>query len=128
MSTWIKVYNSMPAHPKLVMAGDRAGWLFVCGLCYSNEHLTDGFIPKAVLPIVAPGMRAPEKAAAALVDVGLWHEATRAGQLGWQIHDYEEVQRSSDEIRSKRISDADRQRKLRESRAKTDGGHGDVAA
>lgn len=104
MTTWIKVYNSMPSHPKVLMAGDRAAWLSVCALCYSNEHLTDGFIATHALPVVAPGAKGAEKLAATLVKVGLWHEVTG----GWQIHDYGEHQRSSDEIRARRAKDAER--------------------
>lgn len=105
MSTWIKVYNSLPAHPKIIEAGDRAAWLFICGLCYCNEHLTDGFIPEASLPAIALGMTRAPRAAGRLVDVGLWH----AVQRGWQVHQYEEYQRTSDEIRARQSWDAERQ-------------------
>lgn len=105
MTTWVKVFNSMPGHGKFLLAGDRAGWLFVCGLCYSNEHLTNGFIARHALPAVAPGVKSPETVAAQLVAAGLWHEV----EGGWQIHDYNEHQRSADEIRERR--DRDRERK-----------------
>lgn len=102
--TWVKVHNSMPAHPKFVLAGDRASWLFVCGLCYANEHLTSGFIASHVLPIVAPGVKQLEALAGRLVDAGLWHIADG----GWLIHDYGEHQRSASEIRERRAKDAER--------------------
>lgn len=104
MTTWVKVYNSMPQHPKSVFAGERAMWLFTCGLCYANEHLTDGFVARHVLPVVAPGVKAPEKLANSLVLAGLWHEV----QGGWQIHDYDEHQRSSEEVRGTRSWDVER--------------------
>lgn len=109
MSSWIKVYNSMPQNPKILMAGDRAAWLSVCGLCYSNEHLTDGFIPAHALPVVAPGVRRPESLAAQLVAAGLWHVV----EGGWRIHDYEKHQRSAEEIRDSRARDAARKAKVR---------------
>lgn len=105
MTTWVKVYNSMPQHPKFVKAGPQAGWLFVCALCYCNEHLTDGFVSRHVLAVVAPGLRSVRAAAAQLVSAQLWHEVDG----GWQIHDYEEHQRNADEIRDRR--EKDRQRK-----------------
>ena len=105
--TWVKVYNSMPWHPKILTVGPKGGWLFVCGLCYSNAHLTDGFVPRnaLVMNAVAPGLRRPENIAATLVDAGLWHEVER----GWRINDYAEHQRKADEIRERR--ERDRQRK-----------------
>lgn len=109
MTTWVKVYNSLPSHPKYLLAGDRAGWLAICGLCYSNEHLTDGFIPQHVLPVVAPGVRRPEELAQRLVIAGLWHEVDG----GWQIHGYEEHQRSADEVRERRAADSARKAKQR---------------
>ncbi len=115
MTTWIKLVNSMPSHPKLVMAGDRAAWLFVCGCCYSNEHLTDGFIARHVLPVVAPGVKRPEDLADRLVAAALWHEV----EGGWQIHDYSDVQRSSEAIREQRRKDAERKAGVREISART---------
>lgn len=110
MTTWIKVFSSMPSHPKVLMAGDRASWLAICGLCYSNEHLTDGFIARHVLPVVAPGVKRPEALADRLVAVNLWHEI----EGGWQIHDYSEVQRTSGSIREQRHKDAERKAGVRE--------------
>lgn len=108
MTTWIKVYNSLPAHPKMLAAAAGTvcspGWLFVCGACYSNEHLTDGFIPAYALPVLAPGATRVEAAAQRLVTAGLWHEV----QDGWRIHDYGDVQRSAAEIRDRRARDAER--------------------
>ncbi len=104
MTTWVKVYNSMPQNPKVLMAGDRAAWLAICGLCYSNEHLTNGFIARHTLPVVAPGVKNPEVLAASLVAAELWHEV----QGGWKIHDYQEHQRSAEEIRDRRSKDAER--------------------
>lgn len=117
MSTWVKVYNGLPAHPKIIAAGDRAGWLFVCGLCYSNEHLTDGYIPRAVLPVAAPGVKFPERLAAKLVEVGLWHDLGD----GWQIHEYTETQRGAAEVKAKRKADAKRQAERRASTASSEG-------
>lgn len=112
MTTWVKVFNSMPCHGKFLLAGDRAGWLFVCGLCYSNEHLTDGFVARYALPAVAPGVRNPEAQAARLVTAGLWHEV----EDGWRIHDYQEHQRSAGEIRDRRSKDIERKAATRSAR------------
>lgn len=117
MSTWIKVYNSLPTHPKIIRAGDRAAWLFVCGLCYCNEHLTDGYIDAAVLQILAPGVRSVEKLASALVSSGLWEQV----EGGWQVHEYREFQRSASEVREQRAKATERKRRSRS-------GHNEVTA
>lgn len=104
MSNWVKVFNSLPAHPKILRAGDRAAWLFVCGLCYSNEHLTDGFIAREVLVVAAPGVKNPERLARNLVEVGLWD--TTEG--GWQVHDYGDYQRTSQQVKDVRRKDRER--------------------
>jgi hypothetical protein len=113
VSTWIKIFNALPANPKYLMAGDRACWLAICGLCYSNEHLTDGFIAAPVLPVAAPGVKGPEKLAAKLVEVGLWHPVDG----GWQIHDYGDYQRSAAEVRESRAADAARKADKRSGRS-----------
>lgn len=104
MSDWIKILNSLPAHPKILRAGDRAAWLYVCGLCYSNEHLTDGHIPREVLMVAAPGIKAPEKLAEKLVEIGLWHEA----EGGWVVHDYGDHQRTAAQVKETRRKDRER--------------------
>lgn len=102
--TWVRIYNTLPSNPKVLMAGERAAWLYVCGLCYSNEHLTDGFIARHVLPVAAPGVKHTEALARQLVVAGLWHEVDG----GWQTHDYGDHQRSAAEIRERRARDAER--------------------
>jgi hypothetical protein len=104
VTNWVKVMNSLPAHPKILRAGERAAWLYVCGLCYANEHLTDGFIDSAVLIVAAPGVKAPERLASALVQAGLWD----AVDGGWQVHDYGDVQRTSEQVKDVRRKDRER--------------------
>lgn len=104
MTNWIKVMNSLPSHPKILRAGERAAWLYVCGLCYANEHLTDGYIDKAVLVVAAPGVKAPERLAAELVDAGLWDVVDG----GWQVHDYGDHQRTAAQVKNIRRKDRER--------------------
>lgn len=124
MSTWVKVYNSLPAHPKTLAANAgmpcSPGWLYVCGLCYSNEHLTDGFIPTHVLGALAPGTTKCVAAVKRLVESAQWHVVDG----GWLIHDYGEHQRSAGEIRDRRASDAERKASVRKKSRRTP--HGQV--
>jgi hypothetical protein len=71
--TWLKLDDQFSDHPKVVAAGPAAMWLFVCGLCYCGRHLTDGRIPKAMLPRLAD-VKSPTRLAARLVEVELWHD------------------------------------------------------
>lgn len=66
---WVKLDDQFPDHPKIERAGERAAWLFICGLCYCAEHLTDGRIPASKATRLASG--APSRVAA-LIREGLW--------------------------------------------------------
>lgn len=97
---WIKVEASVRTHEKFLAAGPAACWLWLCGLAYCQEGLTDGFIPFAALNHL--GVKAPKALKCRLVAVGLWHDVPG----GWQVHGYlthnkpaEEVRRIQDERR-----------------------------
>ncbi len=110
--TWVRVDDQFPDHPKIAAAGPLAGWLHVCGLCYCNRNLTDGFIPRTVAhrltsfdhigietggdgETFAVGDDAScEWMAQVLCEHGIWKEV--AG--GYAIHDYLEYQLSKAEI------------------------------
>lgn len=105
--SWVKIESRFPQHPKVLTAGPEAAWLFVCGLCYANEHLTDGLLPRPVLPVLTPGVKAPETLAERLVDAGLWEYT----ENGWLIHDYADHQRSAEQIRAGLRADRERKRR-----------------
>ena len=76
---WVRLEDSFYTHPQVIDAGHQAAWLYVAGLCYSSQQLTDGRVPKSVVPFLS-GMSKPKARAAALrlIDVGLWQDADRA--------------------------------------------------
>lgn len=82
MSSHARILTSVPRHPKFLRAGSAASWLWLCGVCYCQDALTDGFISKEA--VFTLGVSKPLPLAATLVEVGLWH----AREDGWQIHDY----------------------------------------
>lgn len=49
---WVRIEDTVPDHPKFLRAGPIAAWLWLCGLCYCQRQLTDGFIPKEALPFL----------------------------------------------------------------------------
>ena len=92
---WAKLDDGMPTHPKVMAAGPMAFALDVAAICYSNKHLTDGFIATHALPAVLPGMSAPKRHADKLVEVGRWDQVDG----GWKIHDFHDFQPTADHQR-----------------------------
>lgn len=102
--TYVKVHDGLPDHPKIIEAGGEAGWLYICGLAYASRQLTDGVIPKRLVPRLTDGSK-PEASASALLRVGLWHEGVhecprcpQPGPDAYVIHDYLDHQRSASEV------------------------------
>ncbi|MGP4114629.1 hypothetical protein ACTWP5_27435 [Streptomyces sp. 4N509B] len=103
--TYVKVHDGLPDHPKIIEAGGEAGWMYICGLAYASRQLTDGVIPKRLVPRLTDQSK-PEASASALLRVGLWHEGVhdcprcpQAGPDEYVIHDYLTHQRSASEVR-----------------------------
>lgn len=75
--------------PKVIASGPSA-LVWMKGILYSVEHLTDGFIPAHVLPILAIGLPGnPIGHAKKLVSVGLWIECEGGYTVGaekWARH------------------------------------------
>jgi hypothetical protein len=94
--SWVRIDDRAHTHPKHLRAGPMACWLWVCGLSYCSEHLTDGEIPSAAL--VTFNIPRPEREAERLVAVGLW-EVTEAG---YRVHDYHEYQPSKGQVATRR--------------------------
>ncbi len=108
---WSKLYDDLATHPKFVAAGGDAAWLYICGQCYSSGHLTDGRIPKAMVPRLSD-RRHPDRLAAELVKVGLWEDAGDH----YQQHDYTEMQTTREEREAGRDDARERQRRSRHNR------------
>lgn len=78
--------------PKLLTAchraGNGAGWLYLQGLAYAVEHLTDGWIPD----YVPRRAGATEAEIEALEHVGLWIPLEVTDDGGWLVHDFADYQ------------------------------------
>lgn len=107
---WFKVDDTLAMHPKVVGAGNAAMGLWVRAGSWSAQQLTEGRVPRAMLPVL--GGRARD--AAALVDTGLWVTTDD----GWAFHQWDERQPSREKVESERAAAAQRQRDARE-RAKS---------
>lgn len=88
----MKLESAVARHPKMLRAGPAAAWLWVCGLAYCQEGLTDGHIPTEAIDHL--GVRGAGRYAAVLVAVGLWEPVPD----GWRVHDYHAHNRTAQEV------------------------------
>ena len=103
----IYVDEKLFSHPKIYRAGARLGpngaaqalALFIAGLSYAREHLTDGFVPRDFVRSCGL-VSTPQVVAQALSSrsVRLWHRIPG----GYQIHDYHHWNKKASEIKQKR--------------------------
>ena len=99
---WIKIDDQFRDHPKVLAAGPLACWLYICGLTFAGQYLTDGHIPSAMLRKLADVDNAQELADR-LVSVGLWEKI----EGGYQIHDFTEYNPTREEVRGIRTARAE---------------------
>ena len=109
---WVRIHDGAMTHPKVVGLSDRAFRLWVWGLSYSQQHLTDGLIPAAAIPSRLG------RAATILSIVGLW-DARDEG--GFTIHDYLDWNDGKDLVVRKRLEAKERMANARAVRANFSG-------
>lgn len=90
---WVRLDTTFYENPKILALlderdGYRAAVVYVSALAYAGGHGTDGHIATYVLPRV----HGRKSDADRLVRHGLFEVADK----GWQIHDYQELQQTSD--------------------------------
>lgn len=109
---WTRLDDALIDHRKVFKAGDVIGrngaaiaiGLYAIGLMWANKHLTDGFLPEAVVKRFRHVER-PLAVANALVDSGLWDRQDG----GFRVHDFHdfnpraaEVKKGREDIRAAR--------------------------
>jgi hypothetical protein len=126
---WVRLDDGFLDHPKFLDAGPLAGYLAISAIAWSNRNLTDGFIPRSQVrrlvnfdgfahhmwmgQVAGGGDDADSHdLAEELVACGLWERA----EGGFVIHDYNDYQERSGQIRAKREKTARRQRRWQEQR------------
>lgn len=109
---WVKIDDQFPGHPKVGKLAPAwrplAVFLHINGLCWCNQYLTDGRIPKAMISRLAAeveylevhgqGLITTQRVADELVAVGLWEEDDEH----YIIHDFSEFQPSRREVQARR--------------------------
>jgi hypothetical protein len=104
---FIQLKTTIIHDDKLAAAGPEATCLYVKGLCWAKEHLTDGEVRRGALAILGAGISDPEAAAQRLVDNHLWTVTENGWTVGserWARH-----QETKAQVDARR--EADRERK-----------------
>jgi hypothetical protein len=109
---WFRVEDNFHAHPKVVAAGNAAIGLWLRAGCWAAQHLTDGHVPKTLLPALGGTAREVKR----LVDAGLW----KASGDGWEFHDWNDYQPSRVQVMARREEERQRLAKLRSHRRKAE--------
>lgn len=101
-----RVADTAAEHPKMRAAGLPAFglWTAAGAWCMNPAHLTDGWVPAYYVASWPAGKRL----AATLVNVGLWRPEKRDGMVGWQFHDWTDIQRSAEQIALEKVTNAAR--------------------
>lgn len=96
--TWLKIDDAFGAHPKIMLAGNEAVGLWVRCASWSSAHLTDGFVPEAVVL-----MYGSKRLAQRLVDARLFEpRSVGPDGPGYAVHDFLIYNPSRNEVESER--------------------------
>jgi hypothetical protein len=106
---WFKVDDTLHSHPKArrVSLGALGLWT-MCG-SHAMAYKTDGFVAEWFAHSLPSG----RKFAGELVREGLWCNAIREDEPGYQYHDWLHYQQSAEEIERDREHNRERQRNFR---------------
>ena len=106
--TWFKVDDGFWSHPKVLRMSAEATALWVRAGSYACQHLTDGRIDSGLVSFLGNVQAADE-----LVANGLWVEVDG----GYEFHDWDEYQETSESVKRRRELSRDRKRKQRRTAA-----------
>jgi hypothetical protein len=104
--TWAKLDDRFHQDPQMMRLARGVRLLYVEGLTYCAQQLTDGFVADYMLRKITDEPD-PDTAAAALVDGGLWEPAERDRDKGWQVVDYLVNQSSREDVERQRALSAE---------------------
>jgi hypothetical protein len=122
--TWVKLADNWNRHRKMVRLSRDARLLWVDGITYSCEQLTDGFIPDEALPLITTGLSGLRKnnVIRELSSAGLWERVEAgsepspgqvAAESGWSLHDFLDWNPSRTEVLTRRRLESARKAKSR---------------
>lgn len=91
---WFKVDDAFALSPKVIAAGNAATGLWVRAGSWCMQQLTDGHVPKDMIPALGGKPRDAQK----LVETGLWHPEPG----GYRFHDWAEYQPTRTKVQQER--------------------------
>lgn len=103
--TWFRVDDGFWSHPKTIALAPGAVALWVRAGSYCGKHLTDGYVPANMLPMLQGSLDDVDQ----LVEAGLW----RPVEGGWRFHDWERYQDTREAVERRRDAWKARQRRRR---------------
>ena len=108
---WVKLDDGFFNNQKIVSVSKDAKIIYLAALCHAGATLSDGFIPRNAVAILAAqcDVRSANKAIAELVEARLWKQVDG----GFSIHDYLEHNTSSQEVDAKQEAARERMRRKR---------------
>lgn len=107
--SWFKIDDNFWSHPKTVGLSSDAVALWVRAGSYSGNHLTDGVVPRHIMPMI----QGTDAAAKELVEAGMWLDHID----GWVFHDWHAYQPTRAKVEADRAKTKDR---VAKHRAKSD--------
>ena len=103
--TWFRVDDGFWSHPKTIALPPGAVALWVRAGSYCGKHLTDGYVPANMLPMLQGTLDDVDQ----LVEAGLW----RPVEGGWAFHDWSGYQDTREAVERRREAWKARQRRRR---------------
>lgn len=117
MKVFAKIECDLPDNEKIMKAGALCELLYVRGLLFCKERLTDGVIPAVRLAKIAAGIPGDaNEHAAKLVQVGLWTTTPD----GWDVPGWKDRNKSKAEVEAEREVTSEKRRSAANTRWKRD--------
>lgn len=110
--TWFKIDDAFWAHPKTMSLTAEAIALWVRAGSWSCQQLTDGIVPTRSLVLFGASQEVVDE----LVDAGFWYVIDE----GYEFHDWDEYQETSEVVKARRERARERMRVVRANRERTE--------
>jgi len=114
---WFKVDDGFHGHPKVIGLSPSAVGVWLLTGTWSAQYLTDGHVPRGMVTRFG----GTDADAADLIAAGLW----RAGEDGYEFHEWHEYQPSKETVEAERAAARDRMRERRRNKRGTFAGSSD---
>ena len=88
--SWYRIEGGLPQHAKYAPLSDAAFRLAITAGCWCSEKMTDGRLPKAMVPALtkAPTGKRLDACVAALLDARIWEDDGMGTSGSFFVHDF----------------------------------------